>query len=92
MNATICKAISDHAQLVFSYKGVQRWVEPHAYGLQSNGKEALCAWQIAGGSGDGFRLFLVDDMIGLSIADLFEEPREGYRRGDQRFQPIFAEL
>lgn len=92
MDATICKAISDRTLLGFTYKGMQRWVESHAYGLQFNGNEALCAWQVAGGSGGGFRLFVTAEMTGLSLGDSFDGPRDGYHPGDRRFQVIYAEL
>ena len=92
MNATICKAINDVSELGFTYKGVQRWVEPHTYGLQANGREALCAWQTSGGSGDGFRLFLVSEMSALAPGKPFGSPRPGYNPSDNRFTRIYAEL
>jgi hypothetical protein len=92
MNAMICKAISDRTLLGFTYKGTQRWVEPHTYGVQLNGNEALSASQVTGGSGDGFRLFVIAEMARLSIGETFIGPRNGYRQGDRRFQAIYAEL
>ncbi len=92
MDITICKAINEGRLLGFFYKGVQRWVEPHTYGLQISGKEALCAWQTTGGSGEGFRLFLKGDMDSLVVGDPFDGPRAGYHRGDRRFHVIHAEL
>lgn len=92
MNDLIGKAIVERHTLGFTYKGVQRWVEPHTYGVQPNGREGVCAWQLAGGSGDGYRLFLVEEMAGLSIGEPFDGPRPNYHRGDQRFRIIFAEL
>lgn len=92
MNDLICKAIAETRVLGFDYKGVQRWVEPHSYGAQPNGKEGVCAWQLTGGSGEGYRMFLTADIAGLSMGDTFDGPRPGYHRGDQRFQIIYAEL
>lgn len=92
MDAIICKAIQEARVLGFTYRNVQRWVEPHTYGRQFNGKDGVCAWQLAGGSGEGFRLFLVSDITNLSVGDVFDGPRPDYHRGDQRFQTIFAEL
>lgn len=92
MNDLICKAIAETSVLGFVYKGVQRWVEPHTYGAQSNGKDGVCAWQLTGGSGEGYRLFLTQDMTNVSIGEPFDGPRPGYHRGDQRFQIIYAEL
>jgi hypothetical protein len=92
MNEVICKAINETCQLAFIYKGVQRRVEPHAYGSQPNGKDGLCAWQLGGGSGDGYRFYLVVEMTGVSVSEQFDGPRPDYRRGDRRFSHIYAEL
>ena len=92
MNTTICKAINEGRLLGFLYKRVHRWVEPHTYGLQVSGKEALCAWQTAGGSGEGFRLFITVDMDSMVVGEPFDGSRDGYHRGDRRFQVIHAEL
>ena len=93
MNELIRKAINGGPLLLgFSYKGVQRWVEPHTYGRQPNGKEGVCAWQVTGGSGDGYRLFLIDEMTGVMTGEAFAGPRPDYHPGDRRFQTIYAEL
>lgn len=78
--------------LGFIYKGIQRWVEPHTYGRQPNGKDGLCAWQVTGNSGDGYRMFFVSDATGLALGENFSGPRPGYHLRDQRFQDIYAEL
>lgn len=92
MTDLICKAIEEVRALGFLYKGVQRWVEPHTYGAQANGKDGVCAWQLSGGSGEGYRLFLKDEISDLSLGEPFGGPRPGYRRGDRRFEIIYAEL
>lgn len=93
MKETIRKALNGGPFLLgFSYRRVQRWVEPHAFGMQHNGNEAMCAWQVSGGSGDGYRLYLLNEISELVIGDRFDGPRPGYQRGDQRFSAIFAEL
>jgi hypothetical protein len=93
MSEPIRKALNDGPLLLgFSYKNMQRWVEPHTYGIQPNGNVTLCAWQISGGSGDGYRLFLINEMADVTTGDRFNGPRPGYHRGDQRFSTIFAEL
>ena len=92
MNNDICKSIIERKVLGFRYKGVDRTVEPHCYGVQINGKPGLCAWQVDGGSGEGFRLFVVDEMGVAHIGRSFDGPRPGYRRGDSRFGTIYAEL
>lgn len=92
MNEFICKAIKSSLLLGFTYKGVKRWVEPHTYGSRLKGGDALCAWQTLGGTGEGFRLFLTDEMDGLELGTAFEGGRIGYHRGDSQFAHIYAEI
>lgn len=92
MNVLICKAINDRLLLGFTYKGSVRWVEPHTYGLKNNGGNGLCAWQLVGGSGEAFRLFLESEMSSLELGDQFEAERDGYVQGDPQFVRIYAEL
>lgn len=93
MNEMIVKAIHQRKLLTFHYKGKERCVEPHTYGLRSDGREALCAWQREGGSGSDYRLFFTEEMLSISIEDeAFLGPRENYRQGDSRFGYIYAEL
>ncbi len=92
MNDLICKAINNRLLLGFSYKGSRRWVEPHTYGVKNNGGNGLCAWQIMGGSGQAFRLFLEAEMLSLELGVPFKAERDGYIRGDPQFVQIFAEL
>lgn len=92
MNELICKTINGVLLLGFTYKGVKRWVEPHTYGSRAKRGDGLCAWQMAGGSGEGFRLFRVHEMTALEIGERFHGPRPGYHRGDAQFVHIYAEL
>ena len=93
MNAIISKAVNERRLLFFSYKGKPRIVEPHTYGRQTSGTDAVCAWQEMGGSGVGYRLVLEVDMRAIDVG----EPqtflaRPDYQRGDRRFAVIYAEL
>lgn len=93
MNSLIYKAVTEARMLSFWYKDSRRLAEPHTYGRRHNGGDGLCAWQIAGGSGEAFRLFLVDDMSQIECLDQhFPSPRPGYRPGDRQFSTIYAEL
>jgi hypothetical protein len=93
MHPTISKAIADRRQLSFLYKGAKRVVEPHTYGQQANGIDALSAWQLSGGSGTGFRMYLIQDMSALiALEAVFAAPRPEYRRTDRRFALIYAEV
>ena len=92
MNRDICNAITDRKTIAFNYKGMLRRVEPHCYGVQHNGSEGLSAWQLVGGSGVGYRLFLVNEIDRIIAGEHFERPRPDYQRGDSRFSEIYAEL
>lgn len=93
MNQMIINAIEDRLLLTFNYKGKTRVVEPHTYGVQQNGNESLSAWQLSGGSGEDFRLFMLDEMAAIEVqSKSFECERPTYQRGDQRYSRIFAEL
>jgi len=92
MLQVIVDAIHAQSTLRFLYKGVWREVEPHTYGRTPKGDDGLCAWQAVGGSGDGYRLFLLHEASALALGDSFDGPRPGYHRGDQRFVQIYAEL
>lgn len=93
MDDLIIQAITERRILSFSYKGTTRQVEPHTYGNRHDGRDALCAWQVTGGSGTDFRLFFVGEMSALSIErETFEASREDYQRGDSRFSHIYAEI
>jgi len=92
MNDLICKAIQDRLLIGFTYKGTLRWVEPHTYGVKKKGGNGLCAWQLVGGSGEAFRLFLEQEMQSLQLGEQFVSERDGYVRGDPQFLHIYAEL
>lgn len=93
MHELIRKGVRESRLLCFRYKGAVRTVEPHSYGGQANGSDALCAWQLFGGSGQEFRLFRTDEIEIIQLLDEnFDGPRPGYRRGDSRFVVMHAEL
>lgn len=91
--AVICSAIQDQRVLEFLYKGKSRVVEPHALGITKKGKNILCAWQLSGASGVGWRDFEVAKISSLSVANArFAGPRAGYKRNDQTLQRIICQL
>lgn len=93
---SICDAIRSMQTLSFTYNGFRRVVEPHAYGIDTKGHEALRAFQTTGGSESGelgWKLFHVREMHGLStLQTTFSGPRPGYRRGDRGFSSIRCQL
>ena len=93
----IGEAIKQKRLLRFNYHGHERVVEPHTYGLDLKGQEALCAYQVGGSSASGqlrgWKTFNVTDLQGLTQLDeTFRTPRPEYKKNDGGFQAIFAEL
>ena len=93
---SICNAIKNMQTLSFTYKGFRRVVEPHTYGADTKGHEALRAFQTSGGSESGelgWKLFHVTEMHGLTSQQAtFSGPRPGYKRGDKGFSSIRCQL
>ena len=93
MNRTIINAIEGRLLLTFKYKGTTRVAEPHTYGVQHNGIESLSAWQLSGGSGQDFRLYILHEMTMIEPQNqTFDDERPSYQKGDRRYANIFAEL
>lgn len=89
----ICEAIKDRCVVSFSYKGKVRSVEPHLLGYDKDGDLTLSAWQLSGGSGQGFRDFHVGMLSGLTITQQsFAGPRSGYSANDKTLSRIVCRL
>jgi hypothetical protein len=93
MNETICGAIRARKLLMFEYADLMRVVEPHLYGVNSAGHDALTAWLRPGHSRTdprgGWRMYLVRDMHHVQELDeRFERPRAGYNPRDERMQRV----
>jgi hypothetical protein len=89
----IIEAIRSRRLLRFDYKGRSRLVEPHTYGRDRWKREMLCAFQLDGGSGNGWRNFVIGEASGLRIEiATFAEPRTEYVRNDGAFVEILAQL
>ena len=90
MNRAIISAIQNQRTLTFNYHGERRTVEPHCYGMDTKGHEALRAYQTGG---KGWRLFHLSDVVGLvDVGESFDGPRPDYRRNDRGMSQIFAQL
>ena len=88
MEALLRQAIRERRVIAFRYGGEHREVEPYRLGLQA-GRLRLTGWQ----SRKGWRSFHADAMEDLALAPrTFDEPREGYARGDPTMDRILAEL
>ncbi|MDP3262450.1 MAG: hypothetical protein U1E06_07885 [Tabrizicola sp.] len=89
MNMTVFSAVRERRMLHFWYDGEQRTIEPHCYGRDSNGHEALRAFQIGG---KGWRMFHVGEMVRVvSAAETFV-PRPDFKRNDKAMSTIFAQV
>lgn len=90
MNQTIITAIQEMRTLSFFYHGEHRVVEPHCYGEDTKGHDALRAFQLGG---KGWRFFHVHDMEGLlKLGEKFQYAQPDYRRNDEMMDRIYAQL
>ena len=97
MNQTICDAIHNRCVLKFTYDGLPRIVEPHAYGLSRTLKEVIRCYQTGGTSHSGkvpcWRLMEVAQIRSLIVTEEhFVGELDGYKKGDKGMSTIFCEL
>jgi hypothetical protein len=95
--ATICEAIRGRRLLMFAYKDLVRVVEPHVYGLTSEGNELLNGWMRPGYSRTspegGWRNWRVDEISHLTLLpDGFDGPRPDYNPHDARMHEVVCSL
>jgi len=93
---TIIDAINNKSVLSFTYKGIDRVVEPHAVGVSTAGNEVLRCYQIEGGhnkQGHDWDLCTLSKILNLSLTgDSFSSARPGYAKGDKGMSRIYAEI
>lgn len=88
MEMTLSQAIHARAVVSFDYHGEHRMVEPYRLGRDRR-RLLLHGWQAR----KGWRSFAVAEMGSVEVTGhAFEEPREGYVRGDPRLERILAEV
>jgi hypothetical protein len=97
MNVVICDAIRARRLLRFFYDGYERVVEPHVYGMNAAGREALSAWLVGGWSKSdpepGWRMYLLGEMRDVAaLAEGFEGARPGYNPEDSRMAEVYCRL
>jgi len=96
MNNRIIKAIENRNVLRFYYDNELRVVEPHCYGITTAGNEGLRAFQIDGYSSSGimgWKMYDLGKAENIEITgDIFNNPRQGYKKGDKGMDEIFIEL
>jgi hypothetical protein len=93
----ICHAIGERSLLMFGYRGTVRVVEPHLYGRNTAGHDALSAWMRPGWSRTdpegGWRMFLAADLEAVSVLpDGFAGPRPEYNPADPHFVEVYCQL
>ena len=97
MNNLIYNAVNERRLISFNYKGHKRTVEPHTYGVDTNGHVAIRAYQVSGTSESGgipdWRLFHESEIFNLTVLQsTFLTARTGYVRGDSVFSTIYAQV
>jgi hypothetical protein len=98
MNQSIVTAINNRYVLSIFYDGGTRIIEPHCYGISTEGNELLRAFQVNGysnsGNPIGWKLFRVDNIMSMeSTGDTFVSPRPGYNPlGDKAMAQIYCKL
>ena len=97
MKNLIINAIQNRRLLEFTYNQHLRIVEPHTFGVFSNGNEILVSYQIDGTSDSGrvpdWRPFTFSKIQDLKILnETFSGVRNGYKKGDNRFRVIYKDL
>lgn len=89
----LCELISEKQIIEFVYKNKIKLVEPYLVGMSVGGKLTLSAWQLEGGSGIGFRDFLVSEISKVStINETFDIPHAGYNRDDTTMTEIYCRI
>lgn len=92
-----CTAIARRQLLIFGYADAVRIVEPHVYGRNTAGHDALSAWLRPGQSrvdpDGGWRMYLIDGLVSPQLLpEVFAAPREGYNPDDPHFETIYCRL
>lgn len=89
----ICRAIGSRHVLSFAYKGSARFAEPYILGRDAAGRLILSAVQIVGGSGAGFRTFLVADLSSVLETDRkFIGRHPDYNPRDRLFAQVLCQI
>jgi len=97
MNVVICDAIRARRLLRFVYDGYERVVEPHLYGINTAGHEALSGYLVGGWSssegGPGWRTYLTDKMHDTAaLAEPFTKTRPEYNPDDSRMTRVYCRI
>ncbi|MBA3850005.1 MAG: hypothetical protein C0502_08420 [Opitutus sp.] len=79
VEALLRAALRERRVVRFRYRGLIRWVQPHALGRLRNGRNALLGWQASGASRStpppGWRTFLLAQIEDLVVTEVKFAPR-----------------
>ena len=94
MKKTICFAIKNKQRLKIKYRGTERIIEPHAYGLDKRG-EKLRAFQVSGdsvsGNPSGWKLFKCEDINSIiELNESFQVRPDYNSNGDRQIPNILC--
>jgi hypothetical protein len=90
---TICQAIRNRRVLSFVYKDGARAAEPYMLGYDASGTLMLSAVQISGGSGVGFRTFIVAHLSVITVTQQrFIGVHRDYNPRDRLFTQVLCQL
>lgn len=97
MNLLIIEAIKNRKALAFRYHGLNRVVEPHAYGRDKAGDEIIRSYQISGGSDSGesigWKIFKVREALSIVLLNNdFFTIRIDYQKNDSIMTTIFEQI
>lgn len=97
MYLTVFSAIEKCRLLYFYYDGYFRIVEPHVFGVERRGRDALYGYQVAGadefGKHIGWKCYLTEDMHRVQVLDAhFVGPRRGFDRNTRTWQKVYVEM
>lgn len=89
----IRRGITERRVLAATYKSGERLLEPYILGHDSRNHLLLCAVQLEGGSGRGFRTFRVSELTSVSLTDeRFYESHPDYNSDDPLFERLLAKF
>lgn len=97
MHPTIVEAIKHRRVLNVFYDGYNRLVEPHVYGNNSAGHEAVSCYQVGGGSAsgnpEGWKMLLISKLGSVAMTERTFIPRTSPSPwADKPMKQVYAQV
>lgn len=97
MSSIVIEAIKQRRALTVVYEGHSRMVEPHIYGINSAGNEAVRSYQISGGSNsgnaEGWKELWISKLSAVTMTERTFVPRTSPSPwGDKPMRQVFAQV